>query len=57
MLKAGLAWHFKRYNKSEALAKLEEEAKQAKKGLWGTESPKAPWDFRKDNRTPDKPAK
>jgi len=55
MLKTGLAWHFKRYNKSEALAKLENEARDAKKGLWATEKPMAPWDFRKENKSPDKP--
>lgn len=55
MLKTGMAWHFKRYNKSEELAKLETQAKEAKKGLWAKESPTAPWDFRKENRSPDKP--
>jgi endonuclease YncB( thermonuclease family) len=57
MLKSGMAWHFKRYNKSEALAKLETEAKEAKKGLWKNSSPKAPWDYRKENKAPDKPSK
>jgi endonuclease YncB( thermonuclease family) len=52
-----MAWHFKRYNKSEALAKLEVEAKEAKKGLWKNGSPTAPWDYRKENKAPDKPAK
>ena len=57
MLRSGMAWHFKRYNKSEELAKIESEAKQAKKGLWAKESPVAPWDYRKENKAPDKPAK
>ena len=57
MLRSGMAWHFKRYNKSEELAKIELEAKQAKKGLWAKESPVAPWDYRKENKAPDKPAK
>ncbi len=57
MLKNGMAWHFKRYNKSEALAKLEQEARDAKKGLWATNDPKAPWDFRKDTKAPEKPLK
>lgn len=55
MLKQGLAWHFKRYNKSEELAKVEEEARGAKRGLWTKESPVAPWDYRRENRAPDKP--
>ena len=57
MIRSGMAWHFKRYNKSEELAKLESEAKKAKKGLWAQESPVAPWDYRKDNKAPDKPSK
>ncbi|MFY7877448.1 MAG: thermonuclease family protein [Pirellula sp.] len=57
MLRSGMAWHFKRYNKSEELAKIELEAKQAKKGLWSKESPLAPWDYRKENKAPDKPSK
>lgn len=55
MLRDGHAWHFKRYNQSKELAELEEKAKQAKRGLWGTEAPQAPWDYRKENRAPDKP--
>jgi micrococcal nuclease len=57
MLRTGMAWHFKRYNKSEELAKIESEAKLAKKGLWSKESPVAPWDYRKENKAPDKPSK
>lgn len=57
MIKSGMAWHFKRYNKSEVLAKAETEAKEAKRGLWADEKPTAPWDYRKENRTPDAPVK
>ena len=57
MIKTGMAWHFKRYNKDESLAKAELEAKEAKKGLWAKESPIAPWDYRKENKSPDKPLK
>ena len=57
MIKSGMAWHFKRYNKDEKLAKAESEAKEAKKGLWAMESPVAPWDYRKENKAPDKPLK
>jgi endonuclease YncB( thermonuclease family) len=55
MIKTGNAWHFKRYNQSQALADLEIEAKKEKRGLWKAENPTAPWDFRKENRSPDKP--
>lgn len=57
MIKTGMAWHFKRYNKDEELAKAEAAAKEAKKGLWARESPIAPWDYRKENKAPDKPLK
>lgn len=55
MIQEGHAWHFKRYNKSETLAALEDEARKEKRGLWGVENPQAPWDYRKENRAPDKP--
>ena len=57
MIKTGMAWHFKRYNQDEELAKAETAAKEAKKGLWAKESPVAPWDYRKENKAPDKPLK
>ena len=47
MLKAGYAWHYKKYNQSKELADLETKAKSAKKGLWADPNPIAPWDFRK----------
>jgi endonuclease YncB( thermonuclease family) len=55
MISSGNAWHFKRYNQSQALADLEIQAKKEKKGLWKSENPIAPWDYRKENRAPDKP--
>jgi endonuclease YncB( thermonuclease family) len=55
MIRTGHAWHFKRYNQSKQLAELEIEAKNNKRGLWATDNPQAPWDYRKENRTPDKP--
>ncbi|XZE34812.1 thermonuclease family protein [Pirellulaceae bacterium SH501] len=56
MLRQGMAWHFKRYNQSKELAALEEEAKAKKSGLWAAPDPKAPWDYRRENKTPDRPA-
>ena len=57
MIKLGLAWHFKKYNQDEVLAKAETEAKEAKLGLWTKESPMAPWDYRRENKALDKPMK
>jgi micrococcal nuclease len=47
LLKAGLAWHYKTYDKNPVWAKLEEEARKNKKGLWLQPNPIPPWDWRK----------
>lgn len=47
MIKGGYAWHFKRYDKSQAYADLEIKARQAQRGLWSRPDPIAPWVFRK----------
>ncbi|HOV12371.1 MAG TPA: thermonuclease family protein [Bacteroidales bacterium] len=47
MIKAGYAWHFKKYSKDKNLASLEQEARKAGIGLWYDENPIAPWEFRK----------
>jgi len=47
LLKAGLAWHYKYYDKTEGFAKLERIAKRRKVGLWRHENSIPPWDFRK----------
>ena len=47
LLKQGLAWHYKYFNKDEELAKLEQEARNKKIGLWSHPNPVAPWDFRR----------
>lgn len=51
-VRAGLAWHFKKYAdeqqplERELYAKAEEEARAAKKGLWQDENPTPPGDYR-----------
>ncbi len=47
MVRAGYAWHYKKYNQSKELAELERQARATKKGLWADPNPIAPWDFRK----------
>ena len=51
LVRNGFAWHYKAYSKDEELARLEEEARAQKKGLWAGKNPTAPWDFRKNQRT------
>ena len=46
LLKLGMAWHYKHYNKDPELARLEDYARAAKLGLWSQPNPVAPWDFR-----------
>lgn len=58
-IKAGLAWHFKRYANEQTLkdrreyAAAEVEARKAKRGIWSIASPVAPWDFRDGKGTPE----
>jgi endonuclease YncB( thermonuclease family) len=47
LLSAGLAWHYKKYDKSKRLASLETNARRKKLGLWSQPNPTPPWNFRK----------
>ncbi len=49
LLKAGYAWHFKRYSNNNEYAILEENARAKHVGLWADPMPEAPWYWRKDN--------
>ena len=46
LVEDGWAWNFLKYSKSERLALLEKQARDAKRGLWAGTSPVAPWDYR-----------
>lgn len=46
MIEDGWAWHYKKYNDEERLAKLESLARKAKRGLWADANPLAPWEYR-----------
>ena len=50
LVRNGLAWHFKRYSKSENYADLEAAARKKKIGLWRDKDPIAPWNWRKSKR-------
>ncbi|HEY0056872.1 MAG TPA: thermonuclease family protein [Pedobacter sp.] len=47
LLKAGLAWHYKRYDKSEKYADLENAARANKVGIWSMINQIAPWEYRR----------
>ena len=50
LLKAGLAWHYKRYSSERHLAELENEARRTKAGLWSDPYSVPPWNFRRGNK-------
>jgi endonuclease YncB( thermonuclease family) len=50
MVKAGLAWHYKKYNSDPELSELEIEARNLRKGLWIDEVPMPPWENRRLHR-------
>ena len=45
VVRAGYAWHFTRYSNSVELVALEEEAREARRGLWIDAQPQPPWEF------------
>ena len=47
LVRAGLAWHFKKYSTDESYDKLEKIARLDRKGLWVENNPTPPWDWRK----------
>ncbi len=52
LIKAGLAWWFRKYSKDLRLGELERQARVAERGLWAQSSPVAPWEWRRStNRT------
>ena len=54
MVQDGMAWHYTTYSKSKELAKAEDEARKAKKGLWADKEPVPPWEYRKTEREKQK---
>jgi endonuclease YncB( thermonuclease family) len=47
LLKAGLAWHYTKYDQNPIWAKWEIEARKNKIGLWQESNQIAPWTYRK----------
>ena len=50
MIRAGYAWHYKKYSKDKALSDLEIRARKNKTGLWKDTNPIAPWEVRQMHR-------
>jgi micrococcal nuclease len=51
LVRAGYAWWYRRYAPTDkVLEKLENEAREAKRGLWADPNPVPPWGWRKNRR-------
>ena len=52
-VRAGLAWHYKKYQKEQSpedralYSAMEVEAREVKRGLWHDPAPVPPWEHRK----------
>lgn len=47
IVRAGYAWHYKKYSDDSELARCEIEARKKRKGLWQDAHPIPPWEFRR----------
>jgi endonuclease YncB( thermonuclease family) len=50
MLKKGLVWHYKAYDRRQELDQWEKEARAKRVGLWASSHPEMPWEWRKNRR-------
>ncbi len=50
MLRAGLAWHYSKFNNERNLAAAQKEARDQKCGLWSQKNPIPPWKWRWEQR-------
>ena len=50
ILKAGFAWHYKRYSKRQDYANAENHARAERLGLWADKNPTAPWQWRREGQ-------
>ena len=46
LVRAGYAWHYKRYSSDATLGRAEQEARAARRGLWSEARAVPPWEFR-----------
>jgi endonuclease YncB( thermonuclease family) len=59
-IKAGLAWHYRQYEKEQPPAErvqyaaLEQQARARREGLWNDAEPVPPWAYRHQSRNPER---
>lgn len=46
MIRAGYAWHYKKYSTNQELANIERQTKTKRRGLWADQDAVAPWIYR-----------
>jgi endonuclease YncB( thermonuclease family) len=51
MVRAGMAYYFRRYTRSKVLENMENEARRERRGVWSVDGLIPPWEFRKRERT------
>lgn len=55
-VRAGMAWHYKQYQKEQSLdervsyAEAEDQARAGHRGLWGDTNPTPPWEWRRSKK-------
>ena len=56
LVRAGLAWWYRHFAKDDQiLPVLEQQARDAKRGLWSMPNPQAPWEFRRSHKHKNSP--
>lgn len=55
-IRRGMAWEYSHYHRNKYLISLENEARQAPRGLWAQSNPMPPWEWRKQHPNSDVPA-
>jgi len=50
LVRQGLAWHYKQFNKSHRLDSLEKLARKEKLNIWSLPNPIPPWEYRKNKK-------
>jgi hypothetical protein len=50
-VKNGFALQYKQYSQSAELARLEQQARESKLGLWLDASPTPPWEYRREKKS------
>jgi endonuclease YncB( thermonuclease family) len=51
LVRAGYAWQYREFSKDVAIARLEQNARTAKRGLWADPHPVPPWQYRINARS------